>query len=82
MLSVPRLPISIQLVDVVLAVTVEGTAPVRSQSLSPLRTSPWTSRGGLANKDCSLVCEMLQNFSSVHPSLEDDGERLCTFKTS
>ena len=63
-------------IDVVLAVTVEGTAPVRSQSLSPLRTSPWTSRGGLANNDCSLICEMLQNFSSVHQSLEDDGERL------
>ena len=76
-LCVPRVPISLQLVDVVLAVLVEGTAPVRSQSLSPLRTSPWTSRGGLANSDCSLVCEMLQNLTSVHPCLE---ERFRKFK--
>ena len=55
---------------------VEGIAPVRFQSLSPLRTSPWTSRRGLANNDCRLLCELLQTFSSVHPGLEDDGERL------
>ena len=25
------------------------------------------------------MCELLQNFSSVHPGLEDDGERLYIF---
>ena len=73
----PRFPISIQLVDVVLAVMVEGIAPFRSQSLSPLRTSPWTSRGGLANNECSLMCEMHLKFTGIHPCLE---ERFHQFK--
>ena len=63
-----------------LAIMVEGTVPVRSQSVSPLRPRTWTSRGGLANNECSLMCELPQTFSSVHPGLEDDGERFYEFK--